>query len=152
MVNPIAFASTSPRLKFPLLFAGQSQKEVFVNEALSIADALVHCAIEGSAITPPASPVEGTNWLISPGATGDWAGMDGKIACRQAGNWIFVNATDGMSLLNRANGQIMRYSGSWRAPALVVSPSGGTTVDSQARTAIAALIAALQTAGILPAS
>lgn len=33
MTEPVVFTSASPRFAIPLLFAGQAQKEVFVNEA-----------------------------------------------------------------------------------------------------------------------
>ena len=54
-----------------------------------------------------------------------------------------------MRVLNRATGQDRRYRGGWQVPATPANPAGGTTVDSQARTAIVAIIDALQLAGIL---
>ena len=150
MPDPIAFDSTSPRFALPLLFAGQAQKEAFVNEAHALTDALLHCAIEGETASPPATPVEGSNWLVAVSPTGAWAGQAGKIACRQAGNWLFVTPRDGMTLLNRTNGQQRRYFASWLAPSAPAAPSGGSTVDAEARTAIAALVTALRTAGVFP--
>ena len=150
MPDPIAFDSTSPRFALPLLFAGQAQKEAFVNKAHALTDALLHCAIEGEAATPPTTPVEGTNWLVAASPTGAWAGQAGTIACRQAGNWLFVAPRDGMILLNRANGQQRRYFASWLAPSAPAAPSGGSTVDAEARTVITALVAALRLAGIFP--
>lgn len=152
MPDPITFDSISPRYALPLLFAGQSQKEAFVNEAHALTDALIHCAIDGTAAAPPGSPVEGTNWLVGTSPTGAWTGQAGKIACRQAGNWLFVTPRDGMRLLDKSNGQERRYSAGWLAPSVPAAPSGGATVDAEARTAIAGLIAALRTAGVFPAS
>lgn len=128
--------------------AGQAQKEIFVNEALALADALLHCAIEGELASPPAEPAEGATWLVAPNPTGDWTGQAGKLACRQGGNWLFVAPRDGMRLLNRATGQDMRFAAGWHAPARPADPAGGTTVDSEARQAILALLAALETTGI----
>jgi len=54
-------------------------------------------------------------------------------------------------LLNRSSGQLMLFRGTWSAPAALAAPVGGTTIDSEARTAIADLIAALSEAGVLPA-
>ena len=148
MATPISFDSSSPRLALPLLFAGQAQKEVFVNAAHALIDALMHCAIEGTASAPPATPVDGQNWLVGTSATGDWAGQDGKIACRQGGNWLFVLPRDGMLILNRSNGQHMHFSGTWRMPNLPAAISGGSVSDTEARAAIADLISKLQIAGI----
>lgn len=152
MPDPIVFDSISPRYALPLLFAGQSQKEAFVNEAHALTDALIHCAIEGTAATPPGSPVEGSNWLVGASPTGAWSGQAGKIACRQAGNWLFVTPQDGMRLLDKSNGQERRYAAGWQAPSVPAAPSGGSTIDAEARAAIAALVAALRTAGVFPAS
>ena len=132
--------------------AGQSQKEAFVNEAHALTDALIHCAIEGTAAAPPGSPVDGDNWLVGASPTGAWAGQPGKLACRQARDWLFVSPKDGMRLLDKSTGQERRYSAGWLAPAAPADPAGGATIDAEARAAIASLIAALRTAGVFPAS
>ncbi len=151
MSDPINFDSTTPRFALPLLFAGQAQKEVFVNEALALADALMHCAVQGEAAAPPATLVEGHCWLVANAPTGGWAGQANKIACRQAGQWLFITPRDGMRILNLATGQDMRrVGGAWAAPTTPASPSGGTIVDSEARIAIVNLLQRLQDAGIFP--
>lgn len=151
MPDPLAFTSASPRFSLPFLFAGQAQKEFTVNEAHALTDALLHCAIEGEAAAPPANPVDGQSWLVGPAATGDWAGQTGKLACRQAGIWLFVTPKDGMLVLNRTTGQQMRHAGGWQLATAPAAPNGGTTIDVAARAAINALIAALRTAGVFPA-
>ncbi|MEZ5743571.1 MAG: hypothetical protein R3D89_07555 [Sphingomonadaceae bacterium] len=55
-------------------------------------------------------------------------------------------------MLDRSTGQTMRYVGNWKFPAVPAEPFGGTTVDIEARAAIADLIAALREAGVFPAS
>ncbi len=152
MSDPLTFDSTSPRCKLPLLFAGQAQKEAFVNEAHALTDALLHCAIEGTAAVAPAVPVDGVNWLVAASPTGAWSGQAGKIACRQAGVWLFVAPIDGMRVLDRSNGQEKHYFGGWQAPAAPAAPSGGATIDAEARTVIADLVAALRIAGVFPQS
>mgnify|MGYP001045982694 CR=1 FL=1 len=150
MSDPFIFQSTSPRFGLPLLFAGQAQKEFFVNEAHALADALMHCAVEGELSVPPASPADGQAWLIGPAPTGEWSGHEGAIACRQAGNWLFVPPRDGMRLLDRATGQERRYLGEWKFPSVPLEPYGGSVIDAEARAAISDIIGALRTAGILP--
>lgn len=151
MTDPLAFASVTPRHALPLLFSGQAEKEFYVNEAHALTDALLHCAIEGIGDTPPAAPDEGDCWLIGPAPTGEWTGQSGRIASRQFGNWLFAGPRDGLTVLNRSTGQILRFHAGWIAPTAPAAPTGGTTVDSQARAAVAALLAALSEAGIFVA-
>lgn len=148
MSDPLLFDTTSPRFALPMLFAGQAQKEVFVNEAHVLLDALIHCAIEGTASVPPASPADGSGWLVGTAPSGAWTEQEGKLAFRQAGNWLFVSPRDGMSVLDRATGQTSRFHGEWRVPVAPAEPSGGSVVDSEARTAILQLLASLRDAGI----
>jgi hypothetical protein len=150
MTDPFLFDTASPRYGLPLLFSGQAQKEAFVNEAHALADALLHCAIEGEAAAPPASPAEGEAWLVAAAGTGAWAGKDGQLACRQGGNWLFVPPRDGLRVLDRSTGQDRRFLGSWRIAEEPGEPIGGSVVDAEARTAISQLIAALRVAGIYP--
>jgi len=152
MTDPISFTSTTPRYGLPLLFAGQSQKEFYVNEAHALADALRHPACEGESADPPATPAEGETWLVASPATGDWAGAEGKIASRQSGNWLFAVPRDGMRMFDRSTGQILLYRGGWQRPAAPPAPVAGATVDTEARAAVADLIAALVDAGILAAA
>lgn len=151
MPDPL-YDSRTARFDLPLLFAGQAQKEGFVNEIAARIDALLHGAIEGELATPPSAPTDGSAWLVAAGASGAWLGQAGKIAARQAGNWLFATPRDGMKLLNRTTGQEIRYSGGWKAAARPASPGGGTSIDAEARTAITAILAVLTTAGIVPAT
>jgi hypothetical protein len=149
MSDPITFESTSPRFGLPLLFVGQSQKEAFVNEALSRLDGLIHCAIEAILTAPPTTPADGLAWLVAPSPTGDWAGRAGQLAMRQSGQWLFVVPRDGTRVLNKSNGQDFRYfSGAWTAAATPAQATGGSTIDTEARAMLANLVLALRQAGI----
>lgn len=145
MTDPIVLDRASARLGLPLLFAGQAQKEVFVNQALAVIDGVIHCAVEGTRTAPPTAPGDGTAWLIGAPATGEWAGQDNALALRQAGQWFYVAACDGMQVLDRSRGQFVhRIGGVWCRPSPPPAPAGGPVIDAEARQAIAALVAALQ--------
>ena len=152
MPDPIVFTSTSPRHGLPLLFTGQAGKEFTANEAHALIDALLHPAIEGVANDPPATPAEGQCWLAGNAPTGSWHDHAGELACRSAGDWLFAAPRDGMVLLDRSSGQLRLFrGGAWTMAAVPAAPSGGTTVDAEARTAIAQIVTALADCGILPA-
>ena len=149
MPDPISFTSASPRYAIPLLFSGQAQRELFVNEAHALVDALLHPAVEGTADTPPAGPGEGDCWLVGDEPAGAWADHPGALASYQAGGWIFAAPRDGLDMLDRSSGQRIRFRGGWQRPGTPAEPTGGTTVDAEARAAIAELVGVLIVAGIL---
>lgn len=151
MPDPI-FDTATARFELPLLFAGQAQKEGYVNEMAARIDALLHLAVEAELAVPPASPSDGQAWLIGAGASGVWNGKSGQVAARQAGNWLYFSPRHGMRLLNRATGQFMQFTGTWAAPSRPAAPSGGSVVDVEARAAISGLLSCLTSAGIVPAS
>jgi Protein of unknown function (DUF2793) len=151
MPDPL-FDIRTPRLDLPLLFAGQAEKEGLVNEVAARLDALLFLAIEGTQSAPPTTPANGQSWLIGTSPSGDWSGRAGQIALRQSGNWLFAAPVAGMRLLDKTTGQERRYHTAWQAPAKPTAPSGGATIDNEARGAINAIIAALVIAGIVPAN
>jgi len=151
MSDPITFTSASPRYALPLLFEGQSQKALFVNEAHALTDLLLHPALEGETNDPPATPVEGETWLIGDTPTGVWADHAGQLASFQAGAWIYVTPRDGLRALDKSTGQDIRFVSSWQRPVSPAAPAGGTTVDAEARTAITDLVAALAAGGFFAA-
>jgi hypothetical protein len=158
------------RFAMPLLAPGQSQKEWFHNEALQTIDALLCAMVEGPPVAqPPASPAEGQCFIIASGGSGAWAGKDGNLAAFTEGGWKFIAPSEGLRALDRASGQtLLRRNGGWesgivraqevriggqlvvreRQPA-VAAPTGGTTVDAECRSAVAALLAALQAHGLI---
>ncbi|WP_137390660.1 DUF2793 domain-containing protein [Rhodoligotrophos defluvii] len=79
----------SPNLAMPYIEAAQAQKHVTHNEALDVLDAVVQLSVlDRHLATPPASASEGDRYIIASGATGAWAGHDGKLAAFQAGAWV----------------------------------------------------------------
>lgn len=151
MTDPISFDTTTPRHGLPMLFAGQAQREVFVNEALARVDGLLHLAVEGISAAPPTTPADGQAWLVGPSPSGVWADKAGTIAFRQSGQWLFQTPRDGMHALDRSTGQIIHFAANaWHAPSAPAAPSGGTVVDVEARAAIVNLLQSLQDAGLFP--
>ena len=130
--------------------AGQAQKEFYVNEAHFLLDLLVHGSVEGIAEEPPADPLDNEVWIVGEGAIGDWSGKDGQLAAYRSGAWYFVNVQDGAKLFDRGAGQHVLRDGNWKRPVVPAEPATGSTVDAEARLAIAGLIEALRNAGIFP--
>ncbi|MXP48063.1 DUF2793 domain-containing protein [Altererythrobacter luteolus] len=150
MSDPIQFTEASPRFALPFLFAAQSQKEFFVNEALARTDILLHPAIQAEIPVPPANPADGHCWLVADGGTGEWTGRDGLIAGYSSGSWIFAIPTTGMRIYDLSKGQYRLFRDGWIGPDAPAQPTGGTAPDTELRAAFADLIEALTNAGIFP--
>lgn len=142
---------TTPRFALPLLAVAQAQKEVTHNEALTLLDALVHAAVEaGPVADPPADPATGQCWIVGTAPTGDWAGHDEAIALWTSAGWRFAAPRPGVRVTRLVDGARLRFDGAgWIEPATIGAPSGGSTIDSEARSAILALILHLDAQGLL---
>jgi hypothetical protein len=160
----------SDRLAFPLIAPGQAQKEMTHNEALTRLDILVQPVVQAVApASTPANPMLGQCWIVGAGATGAWAGREGALAAWTAGGWRFVAAFDGMTAWSITDAMIViRRGASWaigqvnaqqirinnvplltvRQPA-IANPTAGTTIDSESRASIAAILAMLRTHGLI---
>ncbi len=148
MTEPVSFTSTTARHALPFLFAGQAQKEFFVNESLARIDLLLHPAVEGERADPPAVPVEGECWLVGESATGVWADRERAIAGWDGSAWLFAEPVADMVIRDRGAGGLRRYTGAWQAILRPADPAGGTAIDTEARAAIVAILAALEQFGI----
>lgn len=150
MSDPVPFESVTPRYALPMLFAGQAQKEVFVNEALLRTDLLLHCAVEARLTSPPAAPLPGQSWLVGPGAAGAFAGHEDKIAAWTQGGWRFLAPQPGLQVFDRSLGAFRLFvSGTWREPGSVAPPTGGTTIDVEARATLTKVLEKLVAAGLI---
>ncbi|WP_271146629.1 DUF2793 domain-containing protein [Brevundimonas sp. NIBR10] len=90
---------TSARLGLPYLAAGQLQKHVTLNEALTRLDALVQCAVvSDTTTTQPADPEDGDLYILPAGPTGGvWSAFDADDLIRfEAGGWAVVAAPSGL--------------------------------------------------------
>ena len=150
--------------------AGQAQKELFHNEALQVLDCIAAASVEEPPRNdPPADPPDGATFIIGPTPTGLWSGKAGQLANMSAGGWRYIVPTEGMSALVRTSGLRADYrSGGWAIGtvvaghievggvqvlgaqvAAIASPSGGSTVDSEARSAIGLMLDAMRQHGLI---
>ncbi|MEC3949772.1 DUF2793 domain-containing protein [Sphingobium sp. HWE2-09] len=160
----------TPRWALPLLFAGQAQKEVFHNEALTLVDALLHGRVESADLaSPPGAPTIGQCWIVADGASGDWAGRADAIALWSEGGWRFVAPRAGLRLFVGDRDHALFHDGTqWRAcpirgdglyiddervvgprMAAIAAPAGGSVIDAEARSTVAGILAALRTHGLI---
>lgn len=141
----------TPRLALPLLAIAQAQKELTHNEALVRLDALVHAAVvAGPLADPPVGPAEGQCWIVGASPTGAWSGQSLAIAIWSAGGWRFAAPRAGMQVTRLDDGSRLRFDGSvWAGPETIAAPVGGSTIDSEARSVIGALILLLEAQGLL---
>ncbi|WP_238995257.1 DUF2793 domain-containing protein [Sphingomonas solaris] len=160
----------SARFALPLLQAGQAQKELHHNEALTRIDAALHPAVaEHATATPPAVPAAGDSWIVGDGASGAWAGRAGNIATWTGGGWRFVAPVDGMRAWLKDRQRWVWHDGAaWqdaplpvaglavdglrvvgpRRPA-ITGPAGGATLDMEARSTLNAILGALREHGLI---
>jgi len=161
----------TPRLGLPLLVAGQIQKEIYHNEALALVDLLLAASVEAVPVSsPPPSPTIGTLYRIAAtGASGAFAGQDGKLAGWSEGGWRFIAPVEGMRLIERGSGLELAFrDGAWTSGSLraneveiggqkvlgarqapVANPTGGTVIDVQSRLALSQALAALRAHGLI---
>lgn len=148
MALPLTFNDKTPRHELPFLFPGQAQREFFVNESLARLDLLIHPSVVSEISNPPEGPEDGQCFLIAEAAVGIWAGLDGHIAGWIAGEWVYANPREGMQLHDLSTATTITYNGGWQRSEPIAEPSGGNTIDSEARAAIAALIATMRQHGV----
>ncbi|WP_213982473.1 DUF2793 domain-containing protein [Sphingomonas sp. dw_22] len=137
------------------------------------ATARLDIAVQGAAVAaganmPPADPVTGGNWILGAAPEGAWAGHAGEVAGWTEGGWRFLAPFEGMRLWVVADQAFALFSeGEWvvgrsygrlivegrqvvgpRVSA-IAEPAGGTTVDTEARAAIMAVLEALREHGLV---
>jgi hypothetical protein len=149
MTNPIAFPSSTSHLGLPLLFAGQAQKEFFVNQALVVLDALAQRTVIDTRADPPTTCGDGDCYRIATSATGEWSQNSGNLAIRVGSAWHFVAPTEGLTVFDRRAGQWLWFRSGWQSAAAPSQPTSGTVIDAEARTLLAQMIVILQSAGLV---
>jgi hypothetical protein len=116
----------TPNIALPLVMPSQAQKHVTVNEALGRLDAAAQLVLAGTETTVPPSPAAaGACYGIGQGATGAWAGQDGKVAVADNGGWAFLSPRPGWRAWDAASGRpVLRVGGGWVPEGVARGPSG----------------------------
>jgi HK97 family phage prohead protease len=131
--------------------------------------------VEVSLVTFPMQPkarvhaVAEECWIVGNAPTGDWAGHAEAIACYGSGGWRFLEPVPGMLAWSLPDSRWVWHdgnnwiSGDWpvagvsvagvrilgpQRPA-IASPTGGSTIDAEARTALAAVLVSLRAHGLI---
>ena len=107
----------SARLALPYLAAGQMQKHVTLNTALTRLDALLQAAVVSRSVAAqPTAPGDGCLYILPEGASGAaWAGRSaGDLMRYEAGGWSAVPTPDGMiAVVLDAGEAVVRADGGW---------------------------------------
>lgn len=162
--------TATPRLSLPTITPGQAQKELFHNEALQQLDVIVAAAVEGvPQSSPPGSPAIGACYIVATSPSGAWSGHAQQLAAYTSGGWRFVAARDGLTAYVRSTGAVaVCHDGGWEIgnlkgsqvtvggqkvlgarSAAIGAPTGGATVDAEARTAIGQILTAMRGHGLI---
>lgn len=87
-----------------------------VNADLRLLDALTQLAVlDRDLSAPPEEPADGARYLVASGeggATGAWAGQEGRIACFSSGTWEFYAPRPGWRCLVLDEERAVRWTGS----------------------------------------
>jgi hypothetical protein len=165
-------SDATTRHDLPLLAAGQAQKELFHNEALTRVDMLLHVTVIGAGQdAPPSSPQPGDCWIVGGNPAAAWMGHADELASWTPGGWRFARPVPGMTAWLAGDKLPARWTGDgWevgtvRARRLIIdddqvlasrepaiaAPTGGAIIDTQARVAVSAILAALRHHGMIEA-
>lgn len=131
---------------------------------------VVAAAVEGLPLaSPPASPAIGSCYIVASSPSGAWSGHAQQLAAYTSGGWRFTAARDGLNAYVRSSGSTAVYhDGAWEIGTLkgsqvtvggqkvlgsrsaqITAPTGGATVDAEARAAIGQILTAMRTHGLI---
>jgi len=104
--------TTTNHLGITLVQQSQAQKEVTVNEAFTLIDAVLNtCVKSRSVATPPGSPSNGDVYIVGASPTGAWSGQAYNIAYYNSG-WNFITPLEGAAFWVHDESSIYLYNGS----------------------------------------
>jgi hypothetical protein len=90
--------SNTTHLKIPFVMQNQAQKEVTVNEAFVIIDALLNTSAKTiGSNSPPKDPQNGDVYIIGTKALNEWVGKENNLAYFYYG-WKFIKPNEGLEI------------------------------------------------------
>jgi HK97 family phage major capsid protein len=147
-----------------------SKKPYVYFYATLLLDALVSgCCPGAPSNAPPQDPEIGLSYICGAAPIGAWAGHAKGVACWSQSGWRFVEAFDGLQLVDRSNGYTWRYmAGHWSSGVVdageiqvngvkvlglqqagIANASGGLTIDTEARHVLTKVLGALRSHGLI---
>jgi hypothetical protein len=128
--------NTSPIFGLQYLFQNQSQKEVYVNQDLTVIDAFLQPTVISNVVyTPPPTPADGDKYIVPTGSSGVWAGQTNAIAMYSAPSmyWSFYTPKIGWIVYNQAYPGLFLFTGTAWTPYILrgtftLTPSATSTV------------------------
>lgn len=123
----------TPRLALPAIEAAQAQKHVTHNEALVLLDALTQLAAESRVLTsPPASPADGSCYIVAANSTGAWSGWGSQIALFSGGDWVRLTPVSGLKAWVKSERLTVTYEdGVWRDGIALTVHGGRVTLRAK---------------------
>ncbi|MCL6707290.1 DUF2793 domain-containing protein [Pseudomonas sp. R2.Fl] len=135
-------SETTPNIGMPYLMPAQAQKHVTHNEALQRLDAVTQLVLTARLSEPPETPEQGQCFAVAAGASGTWAGMDGRLAVWLDGAWHFIEPKPGWRAFLASEEEIRVFrDGEWTEIPLPANGSFltlgvSTTADATNRLAV----------------
>lgn len=105
----------TPNLSIDLIHPNQSQKELTINEALTIIDSVLNNSIININVNNiPLNPASGDLYHIGDSATGEWENYLGHMAVYTDGGWRYFMPRHGFIMWSNAHdSKIVYKQGAW---------------------------------------
>ena len=104
--------TTTTHLGITLVEQSQAQKEVTVNQAFTLIDAVLNTGAKSrTTATPPGSPATGDVYIVGASPTGAWSGQANAIAYYNGG-WNFIAPLEGAAFWVHDESATYTYNGS----------------------------------------
>lgn len=123
-------ADYSPLLTLPLVRASQASKEVTMNTATLMSEAMIQLVVENiTTNAPPGSPAQGVRYIVGSAPTGLWSGKARQVAVYIGTAWVFFLPKEGYFAWDKATDKLMYYTGSaWAAYGAASSSASGLLI------------------------